>query len=322
MQPSPLSCLLSMSFAYPARQSERCAEMKKNQSYDPSPINQPKRKRATPEEMQERREFVVDFCREFSPVSVRGVYYQATVRNLVEKTEKGYKKIQREVLQARREKQIPYWQVTDNSRSFYQVRSHDSLSNAAEDFAYTYKRDFWADNNTAVEVWLEKEALSGVIRPVTNEYRVRMVPTRGFSSETIVHNAVQDAAEGGKDRLLVVTLYDFDRSGQDAEAALVGRMQEFAEEFGIVIQHVKLGLSYQQVIDMGLPTRPAKRESGADKKWPYDFACELDAISPNVLRRMVAEAIEPYMPQHQRQLIQAEEEHERVKIRMMLSDAA
>ena len=168
MQPSPLSCLLSMSFAYPARQSERCAEMKKNQSYDPSPINQPKRKRATPEEMQERRDFVVDFCREFSPVSVRGVYYQATVRNLVEKTEKGYKKIQREVLQARREKQIPYWQVTDNSRSFYQVKSHDSLSNAAESFAYTYKRDFWAQSDTAVEVWLEKEALSGVIRPVTN----------------------------------------------------------------------------------------------------------------------------------------------------------
>ena len=322
MQPSLLSCRLSMSFAYRARQSERCAEMKKNQSYDPSPINQPKRKRATPEEMQERRDFVVDFCREFAPVSVRGVYYQATVRNLVEKTEGGYKKIQREVLQARREKQIPYRQVTDNSRSFYQVESHDSLSNAAASFAYTYKRDFWADNNTAVEVWLEKEALSGVIRPVTNEYRVRMVPTRGFSSETIVHNAVQDAAKGGKDRLLVVTLYDFDRSGQDAEAALVGRMQEFAEEFGIVIEHVKLGLSHQQVIDMDLPTRPAKRESGADKKWPYDFACELDAIAPNVLRQMLADTIEPYMPQHERQLIEAEEEHERIKIRMMLSDAA
>ena len=137
MQPSLLSCRPSMSFAYRARQSERCAEMKN--LYDPSPINQPKRKRATKAEMQERRAFAVDFCREFSPVSVRGVYYQATVRNLVEKTEKGYKKIQREVLQARREKQIPYWQVTDNSRSFYQVQSHDSLSNAAEDFAYTYK---------------------------------------------------------------------------------------------------------------------------------------------------------------------------------------
>jgi hypothetical protein len=105
----------------------------------------------------------------------------------------------------RREKQIPYWHVSDNSRSFYQVRSHDSLSNAAKDFADSYKRDFWADSNTSVEVWLEKEALSGVIRPSTNEYRVRMVPTRGFPSETIVHNAVHQAAQEGKDRLLIVT---------------------------------------------------------------------------------------------------------------------
>jgi hypothetical protein len=311
-----------MSFAHRARQSERCAEMKKNQSYDPSPINQPKRKRATKEEMQERREFVVDFCREFAPVSVRGVYYQATVRKLVEKTEGGYKKIQREVLNARRNGDVPYWQVSDNSRSFYQVSAHDSLSNAAEDFADSYKRDFWAQSNTAVEVWLEKEALSGVIRPVTNEYRLRMVPTRGFPSETIVHNAVHQAAQEGKYRLVVITLYDFDRAGQDAEAALVGRMQEFAEEFDIIVEHLKLGLTHQQVVEMELPSRPAKREAAADKKWPYDFACELDAIPPNVLREMVADAIEPHMPTHKRRRYEEVERQERAKIRMMLSDAA
>jgi hypothetical protein len=290
--------------------------------YNPSPINPPKRKRATKEEMQKRREFVVDFCREFAPVSVRGVYYQATVRKLVEKTEEGYKKIQREVLRGRREKQIPYWQVSDNSRTYYQVRSHDSLSNAAEDFADSYKRDFWTQSNIAVEVWLEKEALSGVISPVTNEYRIRMVPTRGFPSETIVHNAVHQAAQEGKSRLVVITLYDFDRAGQDAEAALVGRMQEFAEEFDIVVEHVKLGLTHQQVVDMDLPARPAKKVSSADKKWPYDFACELDAIPPNVLREMVADAIEPHMPKHERMIYELAERQERAKIRMMLSDAA
>ena len=290
--------------------------------YDPSPINQPKRKRATKEEMQKRREFVVDFCSEYAPVSVRGVFYQATVHGVVEKTEDGYKKIQREVLLGRREKQIPYWQVSDNSRSFYQVKSHDSLSNAANDFAGSYKRDFWAQSNIAVEVWLEKEALSGVIRPITTEYRLRMVPTRGFSSETIVHNAVEQAAEEGKERLVVITLYDFDRAGQDAEAALVERMQEFGEEFGIVVDHIKLGLTYQQVVDMDLPTRPAKRESSADKKWPYTFACELDAIPPNVLREMVVGAIEPFMPEYKRLRYKQVEQQERAKIRMMLSDAA
>ena len=90
--------------------------------------------------------------------------------------------------------------------------SFQDLSNASNSFAHTYKRDFWAESADAVEVWLEKEALAGVVSPVTNEYRIRLVPTRGFASETIVHNAIKDAKEEGRSRLFVKTLYDFDRS--------------------------------------------------------------------------------------------------------------
>ena len=54
----------------------------------------------------------------------------------------------------------------------------------------------------------------------------------------------------------------------------------------------------------------------------YDFACELDAIPPNVLREMVADAIEPHMPKHERMIYELAERQERAKIRMMLSDAA
>ena len=61
---------------------------------------------------------------------------------------------------------------------------------------------------------------------------------------------------------------------------------------------------------MNLPTRPAKRASVADQRWPYDFAAELDAIPPDTIRAMVKEAIENHLPQwHLKQLkaIEAEE---------------
>ena len=163
---------------------------------------------------------------------------QLEIKNkIIEKTEDGYSKIQQACLFGRRNGTIPYWQIADNSRSFYQVRSFQDLSNASKSFAYTYKRDFWAESADAVEVWLEKEALAGVVSPVTNEYRIRLVPTRGFASETIVHNAIKDAKAEGRSRLFVKTLYDFDRSGEDAEAAIVRRMNEIGQTMGIEVIH-------------------------------------------------------------------------------------
>ena len=194
------------------------------------------------------------------------------------------------------------------------------LSNASNSFAHTYKRDFWAESADTVEVWLEKEALAGVVSPVTNEYRIRLVPTRGFASETIVHNAVKDAKAEGRSRLFVKTLYDLDRSGQDAEAAIVRRMNEIGQTMGIEVIHERLALTLDQITQLNLPTRPAKKKSPADKNWAYDFAVELDAMPPDVLRNLVAEALEPHMPKEQRDRYIQIEAQERATIRMALTD--
>lgn len=279
-----------------------------------------KRNRATKAEMIERAEFVIGFAKQFKPVTVRQVFYAATVHGIIEKTEDGYSKIQNVCLNCRRNGSIPYYHIADNSRSFYQVTSFEDLSNASDNFASTYKRDFWANSSDAVEVWLEKEALAGVVMPVTNEYRVRLVPTRGFASETIVYSAVQNAAQEGRERLYVKTLYDFDRSGQDAEAAIVRRMSEIGGQLGVEVIHQKLGLTLYQITSMNLPTRPAKNKSAADKNWKYDFAVELDAMPPEVLRNIVTEALEPHMPFGMRQKFRMVEQQERAVIRIALSD--
>ena len=57
-----------------------------NNFYETSPV---KRKRATKAEMIERANFVADFTREFAPVTVRQVFYAATVNNIIEKTDDG-----------------------------------------------------------------------------------------------------------------------------------------------------------------------------------------------------------------------------------------
>jgi hypothetical protein len=53
-----------------------------------------KRKRATKTQMQERRAALIEIVAAMRPMTVRQVFYQATVKGIVEKTEAGYDKIQ------------------------------------------------------------------------------------------------------------------------------------------------------------------------------------------------------------------------------------
>ena len=53
-----------------------------------------KRIRATKAEVEDRREALLDIIEDGQPMTVRQVFYQATVRGLVEKTEAGYGKVQ------------------------------------------------------------------------------------------------------------------------------------------------------------------------------------------------------------------------------------
>ena len=57
--------------------------------------SQLKRGRATKAEMEARAEALIDIVEEISPCTVRQVFYQATVRGVIEKTEAGYGKVQR-----------------------------------------------------------------------------------------------------------------------------------------------------------------------------------------------------------------------------------
>jgi hypothetical protein len=57
-----------------------------------------------------------------------------------------------------------------------------------------------------------------------------------------------------------------------------------------------------------------KRESKADKKWIYDFACELDAIPPDEIRRLVEDAILQHVDLDQLEILRIAEESERQQL--------
>ncbi len=125
------------------------------------------------------------------PVTVRQAFYLVSSAGDVDKDTTGYRKVQRQLLAMRREGLVPYGWIADNTRWRIRVNTHTGLSDFLEESSQLYRRDLWQNAEERVEVWCEKDSIAGVLQKVTSEYRVDLLPARGYSSETFAYQAVE-----------------------------------------------------------------------------------------------------------------------------------
>lgn len=282
-----------------------------------------KKRRATQEEMEARATFLLAYAREHGPVTVRQLYYVAEVHGIpgITKNDGDYDKVQRQVLKLRRAGRMSYSAIADATRWIRKPRTYDSIEDALAETAALYRRDIWNQHPEHVEVWVEKDALAGVIYPITSMYGVPLMVSRGFSSETFAFEAAEAYAADGRP-VHVYHLGDFDRSGVAAADDLRRKLTAFAAQAGVVVYFTRLGVTQEQISAWSLPTRAPKRNSPADRRWPCEFACELDAIEPARLRWLVREAIRNHMPDDHLRAAQIAEESERELLRAFARRAA
>ena len=114
---------------------------------------------------------LMEIVAQFSPVTVRQVFYQAVNRCLVPKSEtKGYRVVQRRLVVLRELGEIPHEDIVDGTRYVHGQRRYNDLDEFTTYAAGLYRKDYWAASEVNVEVWLEKDALKGVLVPtVVNE---------------------------------------------------------------------------------------------------------------------------------------------------------
>src|SRR5690242_1085072 len=154
--------------------------------YAASPI---KRHRATKAEVERRRERLYEIVEAMKPMTVRQVFYQASVRGIVDKSEAGYNKVQTDLVLMRRAGDMPFDWLADNTRWQRKPRTFNSVGQALQDTARLYRKALWADVTAYAEIWLEKDALAGVVLPVTAMYDVPLMVARGYASLSFLHSA-------------------------------------------------------------------------------------------------------------------------------------
>jgi hypothetical protein len=279
--------------------------------YPSSPI---KRRRATKDEVQLRRDSLFEIVEAMKPMTVRQVFYQASVRGIVEKSEAGYNKVQTDLVLMRKAGVLPYGWLADSTWWQRKPNTFDSVEQALQETARLYRKALWAEIDAYVEVWLEKDAPAGVVNEVTDMCDVPLMVARGYASLSFLHSA----AEYIKSLSVPVYIYhlgDFDPSGVNAGEKIEQTLREMAPAAEIHFE--RLAVTPEQIKDWNLPSRPTKASDSRAKNFG-DISVELDAIDPDSLRELVADAIVAHLPLDQFEVLKVAEASERTLIRQLV----
>lgn len=330
---------------------ELSAASRQSETLAPSGSSPIRRRRRTKADMEAIREAIIVALAADHPMTVRQVFYRLTSEGAIAKTEAEYKgTICRLLADMRRAGEIPYDWLADSTRWMRKPRTFDSVEDALQATASTYRRALWSDAEVAVEIWLEKEALAGVLVEVTDEWDVPLMVTRGYPSMSFLYSAAQtvEAREEYGQRTQIYYFGDRDPSGVDIDRAVCqgigealgagacfpehftpneivntyigGRAlgvdrssrerQECEREFGACADFTRVAVTEAQIEAWDLPTRPTKRTDTRAKNFDGE-SVELDALPPSQLRALAGEVIERHVDEQRLDVLRTYEHEER-----------
>ncbi len=155
--------------------------------------------RRTKDEITLLREIIFGVTSTDAPMTVRQVFYRLVSLGVIEKSDAAYRGVVVRLLtKMRLEGELPWSWFTDGTRWMHKSVRYGSVEEALEATKQHYPRDYWRELDDYVEVWLEKDALAGVLYRVTDEWGVPLMVTRGFASLSYVHNAAETIERVGK----------------------------------------------------------------------------------------------------------------------------
>ena len=257
----------------------------------------------------------VEILTAHNPMTVRQVYYQLVARQIVENNRNRYQAVSDALVKARKQGLIEWDWIEDRLRRPRHVSMWSDLSEFADIAARSYRRDVWATQPDYLEVWLEKDALSGIFEDTLSRYGVTLNVGRGFDGWSSIHNAAWRFLTQIEEGKTATILYfgDFDPSGEDMVRSLRDRLAWF----GCYPEIIKSALTMEDIKRYNLPPDFAKKTDSRAKKFIArhgDVSVELDALPADVLISRLVEEIEKRIDIAALERVQTTEAAERTRL--------
>jgi hypothetical protein len=243
------------------------------------------------------REILDEYAAQGFDLTLRQLYYQFVARNYIPNRDNEYDKLGTLINNARLAGLIDWNQIVDRTRNV-RARPHwSSPADIIKSAASSYAIDCWSNQPEIIEVWIEKDALVGVVEPTCREHDVALFSCRGYTSSSEIWRAAQRHLRytmNGK-RVRVLHMGDHDPSGIDMTRDIRDRLELFCEHAGYDAPRVeRIALTMEQVKEYEPPPDPAKvTDSRFTSYWAEygNESWELDALEPRVLTGLIEEHI-------------------------------
>ena len=141
------------------------------------------------ERIDQANAIIEEFVRQGFRLTLRQLYYQFVARGLLENTQQSYKRLGELVNHARLAGLIDWSAIEDRTRNLMGTNHQDNAGHAITRAAARFALDKWAMQEHRVEVWIEKEALVGVIEGVCTRNDIDFFACRGYVSQSEQYNA-------------------------------------------------------------------------------------------------------------------------------------
>jgi hypothetical protein len=223
-------------------------------------------------------------------LTLRQLYYQMVARALIENTQQSYKRIGNIVNDGRLAGMIDWDAIEDRTRALKSLSHWDNPKEIMYGAANSFRLDKWENQKYRIEVWVEKDALVGVLERVCNRLDVPYFSCRGYGSQSEMYEAAKRLSRyvhGEGKKVAILHLGDHDPSGIDMTRDIRDRLQMF---MGKSCPVERLALNWEQIELYDPPPNFAKesdsRFTGYQEKFG-DESWELDSLEPRVIDNLI-----------------------------------
>ena len=228
-------------------------------------------------------------------LTLRQLFYQFVSRGLIPNKDSEYKRLGSIVNDARLAGLIDWDHITDRTRNLRGNSHWDEPQDIMRSAAHSFAIDKWATQYYRPEVWIEKDALVGVIESVCEELDIDYFSCRGYTSQSEMWSAgqrLEHYANIGQVPL-IVHLGDHDPSGIDMTRDIDDRLTLFTGN----IEVERIALNMAQIETYNPPPNPAKvtdsRATSYIRRYGHS-SWELDALEPSVIAQAIQTTVLAY----------------------------
>jgi len=241
---------------------------------------------------------IEDYMFQNLTLSLRQLYYQLVSTNVIANKESSYSKLSSVVSNARLAGLIDWSAIEDRTRVPSLNPEWKSIAGLVESAIKSFRLERLVGQETYIELWVEKDALSGVLAPIARSYHLPLIVNRGYSSQSAMYQSSKrinrNKKRYGCKNAKILYLGDLDPSGEDMVRDIEDRMFIFDAQVDDV---VKIALNINQVEEYNLPPNPTKltdsRASDFIEKYGNN-SWEVDALPPNILSKLIYSEIAKY----------------------------